>query len=421
MRRGSVSTDADKTARKVWRWLMVLMITGTAVAWAVACAALKTAEPSATAQQQSAQTLPRLKLHASSRFAHRATANDTPVGGLSGITHDAARGQFYAISDDRSRKAAARFYRLQWQPTSPMQQPVITGVTTLLAADGKPFPAAVDSSRPNIPVVDAEAIRYHPQRDTLFWSSEGDVRRGLPPFVAESRLDGSWLRAFALPKVLANAFANGQMRNNATFEGLALSHDGNTLWVGMEGALRQDSDEPDTNTGALLRFTAFDVDSGKASKQVLYRTDPLPFIPLGYSSMGVTELDFDPQGNLLVLERAYMAGVGLSVRLYRVLAEHLAAAADVMQQEKLPQQAATLPKTRVINFNHSGLRPLDNMEGMCQWQPGESSTAHQDSPHQGQNAVEQKQPSHEYMLFVTDNNFNPIQVTQLSAFVWSRK
>lgn len=415
---------------------MILMAAGMAVAWAVACTAFKTAEPSAataptttaptttapsaTAQQRSAQTLPRLKLHASSRFAHRATINGTPVGGLSGITHDAAREQFYAISDDRSRKAAARFYHLQWQPESPMQQPVITGVTTLLAVDGKPFPAAVDSSRPNIPVVDAEAIRYHPQRDTLFWSSEGDVRRDLPPFVAESRLDGSWLRAFALPKVLADAFANGQMRNNATFEGLALHPDGNTLWVGMEGALRQDSDEPDTNTGALLRFTAFDVDSGTATRQVLYRTDPLPFVPLGYASMGVTELDFDPQGNLLVLERAYMAGVGVSVRLYRVLAEHLAAAADVMQQEKLPQQAATLPKTLVVNFNHSGLRPLDNMEGMCQWQPGENSTLHQDSPHQGQNPVRQKQQHNQYMLFVTDNNFNPIQVTQLSAFVWDR-
>lgn len=224
------------------------------------------------------------------------------------------------------------------------------------------------------------------------------MQRGLPPFVAESSVDGKWLRAFALPPVLVDAFEQKQMRNNATFEGLALSRDGKTLWVGMEGALKHDSDEPTTNAGALLRFTAFDVESGKASKQVLYRTDPLPFIPLGYASMGVTELDFDPQGNLLVLERAYMAGVGVSVRLYRVQAEHLATAADVLQVSDLPAKPSVLPKTLVTNFNMSGLQPLDNMEAMCQWQPANGEG--------------------DYMLFATDNNFNPMQVTQVSSFQW---
>lgn len=392
---------------RTWRVLAACFVAGVACSvLSVACAGKKQTQPQTSNHtaiapkpaQRSDFSTAKLQLLASSTFDHRAEVHNTRVGGLSAITFDAKRGQFYVLSDDRSAKAPARFYTMQWQPNNTSNRPEITHVTTLLAADGKPFPSAVDNTRPNIPVIDPEAMRYHPQRETLFWTSEGDVRRGLPPFVAESSVDGKWLRAFALPPVLVDAFEQKQMRNNATFEGLALSRDGKTLWVGMEGALKHDSDEPTTNAGALLRFTAFDVESGKASKQVLYRTDPLPFIPLGYASMGVTELDFDPQGNLLVLERAYMAGVGVSVRLYRVLANDLAVADDVLQVSDLPAKPSVLSKTLVTNFNTSGLQPLDNMEAMCQWQPANGEG--------------------DYMLFATDNNFNPMQVTQVSSFQW---
>jgi hypothetical protein len=37
---------------------------------------------------------------------------DTPVGGLSALTYDRQRNKFYALSDDRSQFAPARFYTL---------------------------------------------------------------------------------------------------------------------------------------------------------------------------------------------------------------------------------------------------------------------------------------------------------------------
>lgn len=37
----------------------------------------------------------------------------TEVGGLSGITYNAKKNLYYAISDDRGQKAAARFYTLK--------------------------------------------------------------------------------------------------------------------------------------------------------------------------------------------------------------------------------------------------------------------------------------------------------------------
>ncbi len=41
------------------------------------------------------------------------TFRETTIGGLSGLTYDAARGVYYAISDDRGEKQAPRFYTLQ--------------------------------------------------------------------------------------------------------------------------------------------------------------------------------------------------------------------------------------------------------------------------------------------------------------------
>jgi len=40
------------------------------------------------------------------------TFKDTPVGGLSALTYDRQQNKFYALSDDRSQFAPARFYTL---------------------------------------------------------------------------------------------------------------------------------------------------------------------------------------------------------------------------------------------------------------------------------------------------------------------
>lgn len=408
----SATESATRTsASGVWvkRALYSVLMLVVALCWMAAC----TLRAAPVALHDAALHAGELQFVAASTIEHGVEVGGTEVGGLSGITYDSKRARFYAISDDRSQKAVARFYPVQWQPEH--SAPTVQSPITLLAADGKPFPKAEDAKRPNVPVVDAEAIRYHPQRDTVFWTTEGDVRRGLAPMVVESRVDGRWLRSFTVPDwveadvdtpMYLSSAARQNIRNNATFEGLAIAPDGKSMWVAMEGALRSDSAEPTTQRGALLRLIQFDVESGHLLKQVVYQTDALPFVPLGYASMGVTEIEFDTQGNALLLERAYMAGVGVSVRLYRVLAADLRAATDVQAVPSLKAENGAvnpLPKTLLVNMNRSGLRPLDNMEAMMYWRGADG-----------------KAPQ-AMVLFATDNNFNPAQLTQFSTFAWSRR
>jgi 3-phytase len=55
---------------------------------------------------------------------------ETPIGGLSGVTYDAVNKRFYAISDDRSQVAPARFYTF----TANLPQVNFTKVTKLMCS-----------------------------------------------------------------------------------------------------------------------------------------------------------------------------------------------------------------------------------------------------------------------------------------------
>ncbi|MFS8119729.1 MAG: esterase-like activity of phytase family protein, partial [Microcoleus sp.] len=99
----------------------------------------------------------------------------TEIGGLSGITYDSDKQVYYAISDDRSSKAPARFYSLKIDLQSgklEKEQVAFTGVTTLLDENGKSFPELS---------LDPEGITF--TGNSVFVSSEGDVDRQINPFI----------------------------------------------------------------------------------------------------------------------------------------------------------------------------------------------------------------------------------------------
>jgi hypothetical protein len=106
---------------------------------------------------------------------------DTPVGGLSGLTYDRNSDRFYAVSDDRSDKAPARFYtlKLDLDTTNPQQikfnRVDITDVTLFKNAKGETYPQGT---------IDPEAIALTPQA-SIFVSSEGFSDQGVPPFIDE--------------------------------------------------------------------------------------------------------------------------------------------------------------------------------------------------------------------------------------------
>ncbi len=348
------------------------------------------------------QATPCLRLIGQATLEHKWVYAGTTVGGLSGIDYDAQSGQYLLLSDDRSAMDPARYYTARITYTAQaLAAPEFTRVVPLRNAAGQtyaPSRRAVDG----VDVPDPEAVRWLPGANTFLWTSEGDFARGFGPALRATRAaDGALLRDYALPAAFApNPGAKTGPRDNATLEGLALSPDGRTAWLAMEGPWRQDGARATpASGGAPVRITAIDIESGRALRQVAYQPDPVPHkspIPGGYTTNGVSEILADGPDHLLVLERAYTLGVGNSVRLYRI---RLDSGSDTLAVEALaPGNHTPAPKALVADFAQLGLPHVDNIEGMT-WGPPLPGAA-------GGGRV---------LVLVSDDNFNPAQTTQFIA------
>jgi hypothetical protein len=149
--------------------------------------------------------------------------------------------------------------------------------------------------------------------------------------------------------------------------------------------------------GGPCRFTAFDVASGRAVRQIAYLPDPVqhaPAIPGGFSDNGVSEILMLDADRMLVLERGYSMGVGMSLRLYAI---DTRPASDTLAFDRLrPGDYQPAAKRLVADFAQLGLSRLDNTEGMC-WGP--------------------RLPNgHRTLVVVSDDNFSARQITQFAAF-----
>lgn len=342
--------------------------------------------------------IPALQLLGETRIAHRQDFRGTTVGGLSAIDHDPQTGLFHLLSDDRSDLQPARLYSARLSLGASGLAPVeLLDVTTLKQADGSPWPNRRNAVA-GIAVPDPEALRRLPNGHFL-WSSEGDYARAFPPALYEADADGRLLRQFQLPACFSVGPEHGA-RDNLGFEGLALNSDGTRAWVAMEGPLRQDGPPPRVGIpGGPCRFTEFDLRTGKALRQIAYVPDAIPAEPLlpGVADNGVSEILMHNDRHLLVLERAYMAGRGNSLRLYLVDTQ---GPGNTLELDSLtPGNHEPAHKTLLADFAGLGLSLLDNTEGMS-WGP--------------------PLPDGRRTLWVvSDDNFNPTQVTQIAAFAFA--
>lgn len=325
---------------------------------------------------------------------HRLQFEGTTVGGLSAIDYDASRDCWYALSDDRSRLQPARFYTLRLPLSRErMGHPEIVSVTTLRQADGSAYPA----QRQGGDVPDPEGLRWNSTTGTLLWTSEGDRGMRLAPFLRETKLDGTHVREFGLPPALRIGDGTGP-RDNLGLEGLALTPDGSGAWAAMEGPLLQDGEPPAVGrAGGPCRITLWDVRTGKATRQVAYVPDAIPhpsLLPGKTGDNGIAEILMADAHRMLVLERSYSPGVGNSLRLYII---DIREGSDTLGAQVLRDGGyAACRKRLVADFAGLGLSRLDNTEGMG-WGPA--------LPGGGRSLVA-----------VSDDNFNPGQVTQFVAF-----
>lgn len=371
------------------------------LAAALCTASLLCSVPALSAPAPTAErTVGSLRFIGEQRIALRQDFQGTVVGGLSGVDYDAASGTWLMASDDRSAINPARFYtaRLEFDGAG-FHGVSIVGVDKFRQADGSDYPGvkAYDANQQG-EVPDVESIRIDPRDGSLWYSSEGDRKRGLEPFVRQARRDGSYLSAARLPEMLRMAKERLGPRDNLGFEGLSFAADGASLWVSMEAPLYQDGPLPTPDSGAVARITRMDRD-GRMLAQYAYAIDALPAAPAPGKAgdNGVSEILAVNAHALLVLERAAVQDAAGAYRNFVRLYEMETAGASDVRGEAVLAGASyrAAGKRLVLDLNDLGIR-LDNLEAL---------------------SFGPKLPNgHDTLLIVSDDNFGNTQITQFLLF-----
>ena len=320
------------------------------------------------------------------------TFEDTIVGGLSAIAYDQASDLFYVLSDDRSRRGAARFYtmkiNLQATPSNKISIKNISveKVTFLKDQQGNLFPEGT---------IDPEGIALSP-RGTVFISSEGDPDDNIAPFIAEFDLETGQQKSTVPLSQKYLPQDNQGIQKNLAFESLAiktvgLPQDPFRLFTATESSLIQDLSEEEN---ARIRFTHYVINPiGKpivvAEHLYLLEPDALENI-----ANGLTELStLDQEGYFLSLERTF-GFTGAGAKIFQVVAGN---ASDTYTIDSLKDISNVQPlkKQLLLDLQDLGIY-LDNLEGMTL---GPRLPDGSDS-----------------LILVSDNNFSKDQVTQFLLF-----
>ena len=283
------------------------------------------------------------------------------VGGLSGISYDAERDQYYAISDDQGVLSPPRFFTLKIDLEGGTLNPdgvTLTRVTELLTRDGRPMATYG---------VDGEGIVFTDDGSFVV-SSEGNVERGVDPFVREYGRDGTLIRKIILPKkILPNDTGRRGVRHNLGLESLTLAPSGRILFTAVENAVVQDGPEADLEQRSPARILKLDLDRGRVEAEYLYWVEPIPTDTTyenGFKNNGLVELLAIDEETLLALERSFAAGVGNSIRIYWI---SLREATDIRLLKRLdgvdPETIKPVEKVLLLDLDELGTR-LDNLEGM---------------------------------------------------------
>jgi len=306
----------------------------------------------------------------------------TKLGGISGLDR-APDGTWYLISDDKGEFSPARFHTARLRYNAQGFQGVdITGVHYLQP----PAPTATPE------YLDPESIRYAPRTHSLFYTSEGNELLKIDPFVREMDTTGRYRRTLPLPPMFRfqDQAAGTGPRQNATFEGLAYTPDDHSLWVLMEGPLKQDRpDDAPATAEYPNRFSQLDSRTGALCRQLVYELDPVSspgHVNRNAEVVAVSDTEF------LALECSYYKGEN-RVRVYDIDTQ---GATDVSGQPTLrPGTYRPVRKRLVADLGQLGRR-LDNIEGLAF----------------GPNLPN----GHRTLVVVSDNNFNPAEISQFWAF-----
>lgn len=335
---------------------------------------------------------------------------NTQVGGLSGLAYDRINDIFYAVSDDRSDFAPARFYALKLKFNKQKEQPKlknveVIGVNFLKNKQGNTYPKGE---------VDLEGIALTGDRTVLI-SSEGVTSKKIPPFIDEfDLLSGKWIRSLPIPSRYLLAPEENDpksakkeskpqelqgVRDNLGFESLTVIRDSigdpYRVFTITENALAQDSQPDDQpSESRFLHYLVGNI----APLIIAEHRYPLEAMVAPVTQIGVNEIiSIDRGGHFLTLERSNGTS-GFSAKIWQI-ATGSATDTSTIKSFRVRPNARSIRKKLVIDLATLGIK-LDNLEGMAI----------------GPRLADGSQS----LILVSDDNFSDNQFTQFLLFRLNR-
>jgi hypothetical protein len=327
---------------------------------------------------------------------------NTTIGGLSGIDYYSGKEEYYLISDDRSQKNPARFYTAKIL----INQDKIDSVLFLQSVflkdkTGNLYP---NSQQDPFHTPDPEALRYNSKTNQFIWSSEGERIVNAQkiilenPAITEVDSTGNFVDTFQLPQQLQMSSKEFGPRQNGVFEGLTFSLDHKSLFVSVEEPLFQDGERAGTrDSTGVTRIIKFDMATKKPVAQYAYLIDPVAFAPIVPSSFkvnGISDILSVSENQFLIIERSFSTGrLGCTIKIF--LAD-ISSAENINDVASLKNKSIKMAsKKLLLNMNDLGVY-IDNIEGVT-FGPTLSN---------GKRSL----------IFIADNNFNPLERTQFLLF-----
>ncbi|MGW1340002.1 esterase-like activity of phytase family protein [Kribbella sp. NPDC002412] len=234
----------------------------------------------------------------------KTTFDGQPVAGLSAL-NVTGRDSAVALVDNVGTTPARVFdLKISSKPTVS-----VDGMTILRRPDGTPYTGAD---------FDGEGLVVERGDRTILATSERE------PSIRRFQLsDGLQIGSLPVPARFQVA-PSGEATTNATFESLAVSKDGRSLYAGMEGPLAPDGTDADGRSrNRIIRYAGWPGHDYRPAAQYAYKTDP------GLSLVELAVVDHD---TLVSMERTFVAGVGNTIRVFTV---SLRRAADVTARASL--------------------------------------------------------------------------------------
>ncbi|TCO44527.1 hypothetical protein EV646_110241 [Kribbella antiqua] len=222
---------------------------------------------------------------------------------------------------DNVQTTPARVFQLKISSTPTVS---VDGLTILRRPDGTPYTGAD---------FDGEGLVVERGDRTILATSERE------PSIRRFRLsDGLQIGSLPVPSRFQVAPA-GEATANATFESLAVSHDGLSLFAGMEGPLAPDGADADGRSrNRIIRYAGLPGHDYRPVAQYAYKTDP---------GLSLVELAVVNPFELVSMERTFVPGVGNTIRIFTVSLRH---AVDVTARTALTDDAPFLQKKLLFDL-----------------------------------------------------------------------